>query len=99
MPSVAPALASPRTEALPAQRRGAGDVVEVAPADGREGHGWTEAPQAKTVVEAIPRSTTEQRPKPAIFVPARPPDDPGVAQTETDESPTSLERLRAAQIR
>jgi hypothetical protein len=32
-------------------------------------------------------------------VPERPPDDPGVAQTETDESPTSLERLRAAQIR
>jgi hypothetical protein len=32
-------------------------------------------------------------------VPDRPPDDPGVAQAETDESPTSLERLRAAQIR
>jgi hypothetical protein len=34
-------------------------------------------------------------------VPERPPDDPGVAQAETDEpqSPTSLERLRAAQIR
>jgi HemY protein len=38
--------------------------------------------------------------KPAIFVPDRPPDDPGVGQAETeDSSPTSLERLRAAQIR
>jgi hypothetical protein len=41
----------------------------------------------------------EQRPRPKLFVPDRPPDDPGVAQAETDESPTSLERLRAAQIR
>jgi hypothetical protein len=32
-------------------------------------------------------------------VPQRPPDDPGVAQAEVEESPTSLERLRAAQIR
>ncbi|MFZ2018172.1 MAG: heme biosynthesis protein HemY, partial [Methyloceanibacter sp.] len=41
----------------------------------------------------------EERPRPKLFVPDRPPDDPGVAQAETDESPTSLERLRAAQIR
>ena len=41
----------------------------------------------------------EERPRPKLFVPDRPPDDPGVAQVETDESPTSLERLRAAQIR
>ena len=41
----------------------------------------------------------EPKSKPAIFVPARPPDDPGVAQVDTDESPTSLERLRTAQIR
>jgi len=54
----------------------------------------------KRPVQDAPRSTAEQRLKPAIFVPERPPDDPGVAQTETDEtSPTSLERLRAAQIR
>jgi HemY protein len=33
------------------------------------------------------------------FIPIRPPDDPGVSQPDTDESPTSLERLRAAQIR
>jgi HemY protein len=37
--------------------------------------------------------------KPALYVPDRPPDDPGVAQADPDESPTSLERLRAAQIR
>jgi HemY protein len=99
IPSAPPALASPRSETLPAQRQGAGGVVDVRPADGREGHGWGEAPQAKAAAEATPRSTAEQRLKPAIFVPARPPDDPGVAQAETDESPTSLERLRAAQIR
>lgn len=33
------------------------------------------------------------------FVPTRPPDDPGVTQSEADESPVSLERLRAAHIR
>jgi len=33
------------------------------------------------------------------FMPTRPPDDPGVTQPEPDESPTSLERLRAAHIR
>jgi hypothetical protein len=32
-------------------------------------------------------------------VPERPPDDPGVAQVETDEAPNSLERLRTAQFR
>lgn len=34
-----------------------------------------------------------------IYTPPPAPDDPGVAQAETDESPVSLERLRAAQIR
>jgi HemY protein len=97
--AAAPALASPRIEASPAQRPEAGDAVDVGPVEGRDGRGWAEAPQAKAAAEATPRSTAEQRLKPAIFVPARPPDDPGVAQAETDESPTSLERLRAAQIR
>jgi HemY protein len=36
---------------------------------------------------------------PAIFELPHAPDDPGISQTETDESLTSLERLRAAQIR
>ncbi len=67
-------------------------MVEVSPAKDREA--TTEAPPAKP-----PSSSAEPKPKPAIFVPERPPDDPGVAQVETDESPTSLERLRAAQIR
>ena len=31
--------------------------------------------------------SAEPKPKPAIFVPERPPDDPGVAQAETDEKP------------
>jgi HemY protein len=68
-------------------------------AEARHDQGATETSRPKTVAEEAPRSTAEQRLKPAIFVPERPPDDPGVAQTETDDSPTSLERLRAAQIR
>ena len=72
------------------------NVVDVSPT--RE-LAATQAPQAKTLAQDAPRSAAEQRLKPAIFVPERPPDDPGVAQAETDESPTSLERLRAAQIR
>ncbi|MGE5261504.1 MAG: heme biosynthesis protein HemY, partial [Actinomycetota bacterium] len=41
----------------------------------------------------------EERPRPRLFVPDRPPDDPGVAEAEADDNPSSLERLRAAQIR
>ncbi len=52
-------------------------------------------PQPKREAAAKP----EERPRPKLFVPDRPPDDPGVGQADTDESPTSLERLRAAQIR
>ncbi|MEZ5828023.1 MAG: heme biosynthesis HemY N-terminal domain-containing protein [Hyphomicrobiales bacterium] len=33
------------------------------------------------------------------FIPMRAPDDPGVSASDSDDSPTSLERLRAAQIR
>jgi HemY protein len=73
------------------------EMVDIVRVEGKEGR--TDAPQAKRLAEEAPRSAAEQRLKPAIFVPERPPDDPGVAQTETDESPTSLERLRAAQIR
>jgi HemY protein len=76
-------LAPPRREIEPAKRRE--EVVDVVPAK--------EAPSQAAPVTPEPKS------KPAVFVPARPPDDPGVAQVDTDESPTSLERLRAAQIR
>jgi HemY protein len=97
-PAETPALASARTE-MPVRRPEVRDVVDIGPAEGKDSQGRNEAPQARTSAQETPRSTAEQRLKPAIFVPARPPDDPGVAQTETDESPTSLERLRAAQIR
>ncbi len=51
--------------------------------------------------QTLPRDASAMAPKPApsVFVPTRPPDDPGVSQPEPDESPTSLERLRAAHIR
>jgi HemY protein len=61
---------------------------------------------AEAAPQAEPPSSTKEAPaqpdsrrKPTLFVPDRPPDDPGVTQADTDESPTSLERLRAAQIR
>jgi HemY protein len=82
-PEPAPSLALPRVS----------EVVEVRPARETDAQGRATPPPA-----AGPRPA-EPRPKPAIFVPERAPDDPGVAQTETDDSPSSLERLRAAQIR
>jgi len=84
VPKASPALALPRVS----------EVVEVRPATEKD----IEAP-ARTPPTAPAQPSSEPKPKPAIFVPERPPDDPGVAQAETDESPTSLERLRAAQIR
>jgi HemY protein len=41
----------------------------------------------------------EERPRPKLFVPERPPDDPGVTEADAEDSPNSLERLRTAQIR
>jgi HemY protein len=77
-----------------------------------EGRAGSEAPRgAQASVDSVSPSemevrSTAPRPikgtetdRPTIFQPPRPPDDPGTGATETDESPTSLERLRAAQIR
>ena len=90
----------PRPETARVEKPVYGEIVDVSPRIERERPAATEAPPTpKTAAQDSPRSPAEQRPKPAIFVPERPPDDPGVAQTESDESPTSLERLRAAQIR
>ena len=58
----------------------------------------TEAAPPPSIKKEAPVQPEERR-KPTLFVPDRPPDDPGVAQADTEESPTSLERLRAAQIR
>jgi HemY protein len=80
-----PALASPRVE-TPAEPA---NIVEKAPARARDGRDTA----------AGPRPKGEPKEKAAIFVPAHAPDDPGVAQTETEEGPSPLERLRAAQIR
>ncbi len=93
-------FAPPRAETARIEKKDAGEIVDVSPRVERERPAATEAPPPpKTAVQDAPRSPAEHRLKPAIFVPERPPDDPGVAQAETDESPTSLERLRAAQIR
>ncbi len=70
------------------------ELVDVSPAKEDRPGGATVVPPP-----APPSVRSEPRPKPAVFVPERPPDDPGVAQVETDESPNSLERLRTAQFR
>jgi HemY protein len=61
----------------------------------------TEATQPRPA--AAPVATGEQpgqtRAKPELDVAPHAPDDPGVAPSDPDESPASLERLRAAQIR
>ena len=57
------------------------------------------APEKSAAPAPSPAQAAEQKPAPSVFMPSRPPDDPGVAQTEAEESPVSLERLRAAQIR
>jgi HemY protein len=91
-------FAPPRAEPARIEKREVAEVVDVSPK--KERPLAVEVPPMKRPAQDAPRSTAEQRLKPAIFVPERPPDDPGVAQTETDEtSPNSLERLRAAQIR
>jgi hypothetical protein len=50
-------------------------------------------------VNVVGTERTAEKPASPDFMPIRPPDDPGVTQPDPDESPTSLERLRAAQIR
>jgi HemY protein len=75
-----------------------GEVIDMSKEkEDRPASGATKTPPAPAPVQ--PPARQEPRPKPAIFVPERPPDDPGVAQGETDESPNSLERLRTAQFR
>jgi len=91
-------FAPPRAEPARIEKRELAEVVDVSPK--KERPHAVEVPPMKRPAQDAPRSAAEQRLKPAIFVPERPPDDPGVAQTETEEtSPNSLERLRAAQIR
>jgi len=75
-------------------------VVDVTPAAREEAPKEDKAaPTAPPKTEAVPMQSIEPKPGAPVFVPTRPPDDPGVSQPEPDESPTSLERLRAAQIR
>jgi HemY protein len=73
----------------------------VAPRASSSGDGAS-PPRAATIAPATPvtpREQTGQRSKPELYVAPHAPDDPGVAATDPDESPASLERLRAAQIR
>jgi HemY protein len=97
-PQEAPAAIAAHAETPEAEKAEASVVVDVTPAVGKYGHETGEAAPAKSA-ETVSVEGAGQKPKPSIFVPERPPDDPGIAHEESDESPTSLERLRAAHIR
>jgi HemY protein len=73
-------------------------MVDVTPAASEEKREDEEAGPAKKA-GPVPAQGAEPKAKASVYVPTRAPDDPGVAQTEIDETPTSLERLRAAHIR
>jgi HemY protein len=89
-----PALTSAHVDTPPE----AANVVEAAPAGARDGMDATTTPRTRSGTEAPPAKVGPKE-KPAIFVPAHAPDDPGVAQGESEETPSTLERLRTAQIR
>ncbi len=94
-PAIEIAATSPQQ---PTAEREVASVVEVSPPVGR--YGQFAGPMPTTPPPDAPvLHKVEPDLKPTPFVPTRPPDDPGVAHEETDQSPTSLERLRAAQIR
>jgi HemY protein len=61
----------------------------------------TDAAQPRPSTAAIParEQPGQARSKPELYVAPPIPDDPGVSPSDPDESPASLERLRAAQIR
>ncbi len=66
-------------------------IVEIKPAE--------PAPEAETSKPPRHDLAPPPRREPQLYVPPRPPDDPGIAPADTDESPASLERFRTAQIR
>jgi HemY protein len=66
-------------------------IVEIKPAE--------PAPEAETSKPPRHDLAPPPRREPQLYVPPRPPDDPGIAPSDPDESPASLERFRSAQIR
>ena len=91
----------PLVVAAPAQIVDQADVSEPPPPPAPSGDGTGE-PETEQQGESVAPSAPEvgeARPKPALYVPPRPPDDPGISPADPDESPASLERLRTAQIR
>jgi HemY protein len=87
-----PELVSPRA---PASGDGAAPPRPV-----ESGQTRPAVPPVTPVPPAAPRQQPDQvRSKTEFYVAPPIPDDPGVAPADPDESPASLERLRAAQIR
>jgi len=104
-----PAESPPPPVAIPAQVREQPDLpLAVSPRAPAPSGGAPVLRRAATEAEpgraSAPASTPREglgqgKPKANVFVPPHAPDDPGIATTDADESPASLERLRAAQIR
>jgi HemY protein len=88
----APALTDARVETT-------AEPIAADPTGASDGQAAAETQAPKPSRQEMRRPTAEPKEKPAIFVPAHAPDDPGVPQAESDEGPSPLERLRSAQIR
>jgi HemY protein len=88
----APAVTDARVEAT-------AEPIAAAPTRASDGQAAAATEAPKPSRQEMRRPTAEPTEKPQIFVPAHAPDDPGVPQAESDEGPSPLERLRAAQIR
>jgi HemY protein len=88
----APALTDARVETT-------AEPIAAGPTGASDGQAAAETQAPKPSRQEMRRPTAEPKEKPAIFVPAHAPDDPGVPQAESDEGPSPLERLRSAQIR
>src|SRR5665811_999561 len=88
------------TDAPPEMQEGDGSEAPAATDDLKAGKAETSpAATAGPKVSEPGMGQKMERSASPDFMPPRPPDDPGVTQPEPDESPTSLERLRAAHIR
>jgi HemY protein len=94
-PRDASAMAPPMAPAIEEQPK----VVDVTPTAVEEKPAEEKVPEKSAAPAPAPAQAAEHKPAPSVFMPTRPPDDPGVSQTEAEESQISLERLRAAQIR
>jgi len=90
-------------EEKPEERKADGTAMKSEPAEPESEQAPASQPESepspKPASEAAAEPKEATKPASTVFTPMRPPDDPGVSPGDADEAPTSLERLRAAQIR